>query len=103
MEHETENKEAEKFQPVNYQEKIAQQTEIVKKLTASHKKNPSAETSLRNRREGKSERTRPPSRRVCQNDYAQSRRSANRARRINLRVKIPGGVSEFMLKINSSE
>jgi hypothetical protein len=46
MEHETENKEAEKFQPVNYQEKIAQQTEIVKKLTASHKKNPSAETEL---------------------------------------------------------
>lgn len=46
MEHEIEKKDAEKSQPVNYEEKIGQQTETVKKAADSHKQNPSAETEL---------------------------------------------------------
>ena len=46
MEHETEKKDAEKSQPVNFEEKIGQQTEIVKKAVDAHKKSHSDETEL---------------------------------------------------------
>lgn len=51
MENVTEQQKAEKKQPVNYEEKIGQQTEIVKKLEDSYKKNPSADLELELTRE----------------------------------------------------
>ncbi len=46
MEKEIENKE-----PVNYEEKVGEQTDVVKKLEDSHKKNPSDESKLELSRE----------------------------------------------------
>lgn len=51
MENETEQQKTEKKQPVNYEEKIGQQTEIVKKLEDSYKKNPSGDLELELTRE----------------------------------------------------
>ena len=46
MEHEHQKQATEKKQPVNYEEKIEQQAEVVNKLKDSYKKNPSAELEL---------------------------------------------------------
>lgn len=46
MENESETQSAVEKTPINYEEKIAQQKEIVKKLTAAHSENPSADSAL---------------------------------------------------------
>lgn len=51
MEHEAEKPNTENNKPVNYEEKVGQQQEIVKKLEDSHKKNPSADLELEFTRE----------------------------------------------------
>lgn len=51
MENETEKQKNENKQPVDYEEKIGQQTEIVKKLEDSYKKNPSGDVELELTRE----------------------------------------------------
>jgi hypothetical protein len=46
MENEIQKQATENKQPINYEEKIEQQTLVVKKLEDSYKKNPSAELEL---------------------------------------------------------